>query len=167
MAQWDLTPKMSPYLDRHLIFPLLEFLSVKAIYDETDLLRGKLELLSNTNMVDFVMDVHKSLYPDQEVPATLKEKRTVVVENFKKLQNETEPILKIFVDPEVTRQIQNSRDSKQLLDYLMKNHNFQAEMIDTCHSFAKFQYECGNYSGNSTYLCVTVLIFENNTLYLF
>lgn len=21
------------------------------------------------------------------------------------------------------------------------------EMIDTCHNFAKFQYECGNYSG--------------------
>ena len=36
-------------------------------YDETDLLRGKLDLLSNTSMVDFAMDVHKSLYPDQEI----------------------------------------------------------------------------------------------------
>ena len=77
MAQWDLTPKMAPFLDRHLVFPLLEFLSVKGIYDETDLLRAKLDLLSHTNMVDFIMDVHKSLYPDQEVPANLKEKRTV------------------------------------------------------------------------------------------
>ena len=113
MAQWDLTARMGPYLDRHLVFPLLEFLSVKGIYDETDLLRGKLDLLSNTNMVDFIMDVHKSLYPDQEVPANLKEKRQEVVENFKRLQGETDPILKIFVDPEVTRQIQSSRDSKQ------------------------------------------------------
>ena len=147
MAQWDLTARMGPYLDRHLVFPLLEFLSVKGIYDETDLLRGKLDLLSNTNMVDFIMDVHKSLYPDQEVPANLKEKRQEVVENFKRLQGETDPILKIFVDPEVTRQIQSSRDSKQLLEYLIKHHNFKPEMIDTCHSFAKFQYECGNYSG--------------------
>lgn len=30
--------------------------------------KGKLELLSNTNMVDFAMDVHKQIYPDQEVP---------------------------------------------------------------------------------------------------
>merc|ERR1719268_634138 len=62
-------------------------------------------------MVDFAMDVHKSLYPDREVPNTLKDKRAEVVENF--------------VDPEVTRQIQQSRDSKQLLDFLMKGYNFK------------------------------------------
>ena len=103
MADWDLTSKIGPYLDRHLVFPLLEFLSVKEYYDETDLLRycsqlsfsmpmfprGKLDLLSNTSMVDFAMDVHKSLYPDREVPNTLKDKRAEVVENFKKLQVST------------------------------------------------------------------------------
>jgi len=152
MADWDLTSKIGPFLDRHLVFPLLEFLSVKEYYDETDLLRGKLDLLSNTSMVDFAMDVHKSLYPDREVPGTLKDKRAEVVENFKKLQSETEPVLKIFADPEVTRQIQQSRDSKQLLDFLTKGYNFKPEMIDTCYNFAKFQYECGNYSGASEYL---------------
>merc|ERR1719225_303034 len=103
-------------------------------------------------MVDFAMDVHKSLYPDREVPNTLKDKRAEVVENFKKLQGETEPVLKIFVEAEVTRQIQQSRDSKQLLDFLMKGYNFKPEMIDVCYNFAKFQYECGNYSGASEYL---------------
>jgi len=152
MAEWDLTSKIGPYLDRHLVFPLLEFLSVKEYYDETDLLRGKLDLLSNTSMVDFAMDVHKSLYPDREVPNSLKDKRAEVVENFKKLQGETEPVLKIFVEQEVTRQISLSRDSKQLLDFLVKGYNFKLEMIDTCYNFAKFQYECGNYSGASEYL---------------
>ena len=116
MADRDSTAKIRPCLDRHLVFPLLEFLSVKEYYDETDLLRGKLDLLSNTSMVDFAMDVHKSLYPDREVPNTLKDKRAEVVENFKKLQGETEPVLKIFVDPEVTRQIQQPglKQQKQL-----------------------------------------------------
>merc|ERR1711992_154711 len=167
MAHWDLTPKMAPFLDRHLVFPLLEFLSVKGIYDETDLLRAKLDLLSHTNMVDFIMDVHKSLYPDQEVPSNLKEKRTVVVEKFKKLQTDTEPILKIFVDPEVMRQIQNTRDSKQLLEYLIKHHNFKMEMIDTCHNFAKFQFECGNYSGAAEYLYShRILVQPTDQIYL-
>ena len=43
------------------------------------------------------------------------------------------------MDPEVTRQIQQSRDSKQLLDFLMKGYNFKPEMIDVCYNFAKFQ----------------------------
>ena len=104
------------------------------------MLRGKVDLLSNTSMVDFAIDVHKSLYPDMDVPAALTEKRLQVIENFKKLQGETEPILKIFEDPEVTRQIQQSRDSKQLLDFLMKDYSFKPEMVDTCYKFAKASY---------------------------
>merc|ERR1719430_746445 len=103
-------------------------------------------------MVDYAIDVHQNLYPDKDAPASLKEKRLQVVENFKKLQSETEPVLKIFEDQEVTRQIQQSRDSKQLLDFLTKGYNFKPEMVDTCYKFAKVQYECGNYSGASEYL---------------
>jgi hypothetical protein len=65
MATWELTNKLAPFLDRHLVIPLMEFLTVKGIYDETDLLRCKLDLLANTNMVDYTMDVHSNLYPDQ------------------------------------------------------------------------------------------------------
>jgi len=65
MAEWELTNKLCPYLDRHLVIPLMEFLTVKGIYDETDLLRYKLELLSSTSMVDYTMDVHRNLYPDK------------------------------------------------------------------------------------------------------
>jgi len=152
MAQWDLTAKMGPYLDRHMVFPLLEFLTVKGIYEETDLDRGKLDLLANTNMVDFYMDIHKRMYPDQEVPQNLKEKRQQVVENFKKLQAEAEPVIKTFVEKEVAKQIQNSRDSKQVMDYLKEHYGFEPAMVDACYDFAKFQYECGNYAGTSEYL---------------
>merc|ERR1740123_1040816 len=103
-------------------------------------------------MVDFAMDVHKGLYPDQDVPPTLVDKRSKVVEQFKQLQAETDSVMKILNEPEVIRQIQQSRDSKQLLDFLMKGYNFKPEMIDVCYNFAKFQYECGNYSGASEYL---------------
>ncbi|ROT83032.1 hypothetical protein C7M84_023789 [Penaeus vannamei] len=152
MADYDLTSKLGPFLDRHLVFPLMEFLSVKRIYDETDLQRAKLELLSNTNMVDFAMDIHGSLYPGQPVPAELPERRSRVVSELKRLQTETEPIFKIFSDNEVQKQLQTSRDHRALMQFLIENHDFRPEMLDTLYTFAKFQYECGNYSGAADYL---------------
>merc|ERR1712029_309822 len=100
MAQWELTSKLGPFLDRHLVIPLLEFLSVngKEIYDESDLLKGKLELLSGTNMIDFAMDVHKTLYPDQPVPKDLLEKRPKVVAEYSRLQEATKPLAETFAD---------------------------------------------------------------------
>merc|ERR1711899_40271 len=103
-------------------------------------------------MVDFIMDVHGTLYPDQEIPKALYEKRTAVVENFKRLQQENEIVLKTFQDPKVHQQLQQNRDSKQLIDYLVQNHEFKVEMIDKCYEYAKCLYEIGNYEDASKYL---------------
>lgn len=65
MAVYDLTSKIGCFLDRHLVFPLLEFLSERDIFDDRDLLKGKIDLLSSTNMVDFAVDVYKALHPDE------------------------------------------------------------------------------------------------------
>merc|ERR1719361_522597 len=103
-------------------------------------------------MVDFAMDVHKNLYPDQEIPNTLIEKRKSVVEKLKGLQENMEKIQKIFEDEEVSKMIQNSRDGRVLFESLQKSHDFQPEMVDKLYEYAKFQFECGNYTTASEYL---------------
>lgn len=46
---------------------------------------------------------------DEKCVAALRDKRRDVVEELKRLQVETETIVKIFEDPEVVRMIQTSR----------------------------------------------------------
>ncbi|KAJ0547490.1 putative eukaryotic translation initiation factor 3 subunit E [Helianthus annuus] len=68
MAKYDLTPRIAPNLDRHLMFPLLEFTQECQLYPNDQILKAKIELLNNTNMVDYAMDIHKSLYHTEDVP---------------------------------------------------------------------------------------------------
>lgn len=68
MPEYDLTNKVAEHLDRHMIFPLLEFLSSRKIYDDKSILAMKLELLTKTNMVDFAVDCYKNLNSEDEIP---------------------------------------------------------------------------------------------------
>lgn len=68
MAEHDLTPRIAPNLDRHLVFPLMEFLQERQLYPDEQILKSKIELLNKTNMVDYAMDIHKSLYHTEDVP---------------------------------------------------------------------------------------------------
>ena len=85
MAEYDLTAKLGRYFDRHLVFPLLEFLTERnvsqsipkticsscvflQIFDEKDILQAKYDLLQHTTMVDFQLDIYKKLHLDGGEP---------------------------------------------------------------------------------------------------
>uniref|UniRef100_A0A6M2DKS3 Eukaryotic translation initiation factor 3 subunit E n=1 Tax=Xenopsylla cheopis TaxID=163159 RepID=A0A6M2DKS3_XENCH len=158
MSQFDLTSRNGQYLDRHLVFPLLEFLSAKEIYDETELLQAKLDILSKTNMIDYAIDIRKQLYPNEEVPDELKNRRVHVVARLQELQTEVDPILKIMSMEDVMKTVETMRDPKTLINYLTKEFNFKIEMIDSMYQLAKHRYECGNYSVSTSYLYFCMLV---------
>ncbi|KAG8227617.1 hypothetical protein J437_LFUL004229 [Ladona fulva] len=161
MAKFDLTSRMGQYLDRHLVFPLLEFLSAKQIYDENELLQGKLDILSKTNMVDYAIDIRKQLYPLQEVPESLKNRRAQVVAQLHELQNEVSTILKLMSNDEVMKTMETMKDSKTLLNYLTKDYDFKIELMDGMYRLAKYRYECGNYSVSTSYLYFYMLVMPS------
>jgi eIF3 subunit 6 N terminal domain len=80
---WDLTSRIAPYLDRHMIFPLLDYIekqttqtqqtqttqsssesssdSRTTLYNVQDIMEARLALLRPTHMMDYAMDVYTSI----------------------------------------------------------------------------------------------------------
>ncbi|XP_069701620.1 eukaryotic translation initiation factor 3 subunit E [Periplaneta americana] len=162
MAKFDLTSRMGQYLDRHLVFPLLEFLSAKQIYDENDLLRVKLDILSKTNMVDYAIDIRKQLYPNEEVPEAMKQRRLNVVSQLQELNESCELIIKLLTDDESMKKMETMRDSRTLMNYLQEEFNYETEMMESMYKLAKYRYECGNYSLTTSYLYFYILVMPTN-----
>ncbi|XP_044735034.1 eukaryotic translation initiation factor 3 subunit E isoform X1 [Chrysoperla carnea] len=160
MAKYDLTSRMVQYLDRHLVFPLLEFLSAKEIYDENELLQAKLDILSKTSMVDYAIDIRNQLYPNDPVPEEMKIKRTQVVSQLQELQNEVEKILVIISNDEVMKKTETMRDSKSLINYL-SSFDFKIERMDSMYKLAKYRYDTGNYSVSASHLYFWMLVIPS------
>ncbi|KAJ9519028.1 hypothetical protein QJQ45_026293 [Haematococcus lacustris] len=130
----ELSPVLSKFLDRHL---------EKGIYDEADIMKAKLALLSNTNMVDFAMDIHKALNNSEDVPQSMKMRRSEVVARLRKLQLDVDPIIKCLESPNVVR---NFRQDKAFnLQFLQEDFSISADHVEALYQYAKFQFECGNY----------------------
>ncbi|KAH9363611.1 hypothetical protein HPB48_004132 [Haemaphysalis longicornis] len=182
MAEWDLTCIVGQYIDRHMVFPLLEFLQNKSVYNEDDLLKAKLDLLQNTKMVDFNIDVYKMCYPGAEVPQddqhTISGCRPNVANYCLMKATKIRLILQcalklgdIFCHVFGTNLFVSClsiRDSRQVMDYLMQNcSQINPEMIDSLYAYAKHQYETGSYTGAGECLYLhRFLISPNDKNYL-
>lgn len=81
-------------------------------------------------MVDYVIDIRKLLYPDEDVPEDLKQRRFHVVAQLQELQQEVKPILEIMGDEEVMKNMENMRDSKTLINYLSKDYKVGKPFVE-------------------------------------
>ncbi|GER25835.1 eukaryotic translation initiation factor 3subunit E [Striga asiatica] len=167
-AKYDLTQRTAPQLDRHLVFPLLEFLQERGLYPEEDILKAKIELLNHTNMVDYAMDIHKSLYRTEDVPQGMHnskefdnvinpisflrmvERRAEVVGRLKALEEGAAPLISFLQNPNAYQELR--ADKQHNLQMLHDRYQIGPEQIEALYQYAKFQFECGNYSGAADYL---------------
>jgi translation initiation factor 3 subunit E len=104
--QWDLTSKVSPYLDRHMVFPLLEYtdtlIASKTVsYSSKDVAAARLNLLRPTHMVDYAIDVYKSLHGENAViPDEMKLQKERVLVELEELKKSCEELDKLCGDKE-------------------------------------------------------------------
>ncbi|KAJ1918421.1 eukaryotic translation initiation factor 3 subunit E [Tieghemiomyces parasiticus] len=164
MADYDLTQKMIPFLDRQLVFPLLQFLSVKELYDEGDLLQSKYDLLSKTNMVDFTKELYKQIHRIENDPEEFLEQREKVLATLNDLQDNAEKVMEVIENPDVIGSLR--QDKYHNMQFLKDNYNFTDEMIETLYHYGKFQYDCGQYGISSDMLYHFRVLSTDNELNL-
>nr|QBH73835.1 eukaryotic translation initiation factor 3 subunit E [Encarsia formosa] len=160
MAKFDLTGLIGQYLDRHLVLPHLEFLSARAIFNEHQLLQAKLDTLSKTNMIDYLIDVKQQLHPDINVPEEMRNRRQEILSELARLQENAKVVLDLINDDKVMKKMESMRDSKALIKFLAEEADFRIEMMDDIVKLAKYRYECGNYQVSSSYLYFYMLVMS-------
>ncbi|CAL5089398.1 unnamed protein product [Urochloa decumbens] len=164
MAEHDLTPRLAPHLDRHLVFPLLESLQERGLYPEEEILAAKLRLLAGTNMVDYAVAIHGSLHgTDEEVPGDMTARRAEVVDRLVKLRQAgpaLPPLYAFLRDPQL---VQLLRPDKQYNAHMLQER-FQIgpDQIEALYDDAKFLFECGSYSDAAAYLYQYRLLSTNS-----
>ena len=90
----DLLPSLIKHLDRHLIFPLLDFQTGQIPEDASDdevraVTQAKYELLKTTNMTDFIGNLKAELEGLEQPPPEFNEKRQKVIARIEQFEKNT------------------------------------------------------------------------------
>ncbi|KAK5173012.1 eukaryotic translation initiation factor 3 subunit E [Saxophila tyrrhenica] len=142
----NLLPKLLPNLDRHLVFPLLNFQEEETPEDEdtTEITQLKYGLLKQTNMSDFVGDLYAQLNNLSERPQEFAKKREDVLNQRQQYEEQTEKIQGLLSDADVIGNLRADKVSN--MNYLKETHGVTPEMVDGLYAYGQFQYSCGDYN---------------------
>ncbi|KAF2196351.1 eukaryotic translation initiation factor-like protein 3 subunit E [Delitschia confertaspora ATCC 74209] len=141
--QYNLLPKLMPNLDRHLIYPLLNFSSDEDTEQSIETKKLLLALLKPTNMTDFVGQLDQEIHGLPEMPEEYRKKRDLVLKRRDQLEEETSKLSALLDDETVTSNLRS--DKVQNLAYLKENHGVTVEMVNQLYEYGQFQYSCGVY----------------------
>lgn len=120
----DLLPKLITHLDRHLIFPLLQFAADQDEEEQEDFTRAKYELLKKTNMTDYVATLYCELEDVKEPPKEFATKRQDVIAQMEKYREDTARIVELLEDAEVVGGLRSDKVAN--LEFLKKDHDVRS-----------------------------------------
>lgn len=116
---------IAPHLSRHLLFPLIQFEGDQA-EDKGDadlakkILAGKIQLLEDTNMTDYVASLYCELHGVAEAPAEYTKKRQDVLAQLDKYEKDTEKIVDLLTQDEVINGLRSDKVAN--LEFLKNEH---------------------------------------------
>ncbi|KAI9757030.1 MAG: eukaryotic translation initiation factor 3 subunit E [Chaenotheca gracillima] len=146
VKEYDLLQKISKYMDRHLVFPLLEFRSGQDFETFEVVTQAKFELLKETNMTDYVANLWKELNnkgEEDDAPEEFMKKRADVLQRLQLFIEESTKMTELLEDRDVVSNLRSDKIAN--LQFLKDNHGVTLEMVNVLYDFGRFQYSCGSY----------------------
>ena len=134
--------QIGEYLDRHLSYPMIEFIESKNLFDSEEVSRAKMELLSKTRMVDLAGDLYKQINNASDIPEEMKQKRTEVISSLKSVSDTCSKLLAFLKEHGKMLSKSDKRANKSLLK---EQHSVGEEEIEGLFQYAKYQFDCGKY----------------------
>jgi len=147
---WDLTPKVSPYLDLHMMFPLLEYVdslisSGLIPFRAEDVAAARLSLLRPTHMVDYAMDIYRELHGEEaEIPIEMEEQKAKVFERMEELRVGCARFHELCADERRDKLVAEGKWNIKSLSQ-MTALGITPRMVETYRQHAKFNFDCGDY----------------------
>lgn len=161
--QYDLTETMMPFLDRHLIFHMAEFLASNELYDEQNLNQLKYDVLKGTNMVDYVQNLWIELNSGKEVPQEFSDRKDALLEQMATLENSLGKFFEVLENPEVQSNLK--QDKVQNLR-MLESYNVTVEDINSLYHYGQLKFSCGEYQTASDMLDQFRILSTDNQLIL-
>jgi translation initiation factor 3 subunit E len=130
---------MAPFLDKHLIFPVLQFLTELGVYDNRNIMQAEVHMLKDTNMIDFAKDKFEEL--GETCPVELDEKRDEVLQQLETLRERELALLAILEDEDSVKRIHALKSVTEICEHF----DVTLEQVEGLVTYSKCQFECGNY----------------------
>ncbi|KAH0537451.1 eukaryotic translation initiation factor 3 subunit E [Glutinoglossum americanum] len=118
--EYDLLPKLIPHFDRHLIFPLLEFVASQEAEPVEEITKTKYELLKHTNMTDYVANLWQEIHGVDQIPEEFIRKREEVLSRLQLYVEEASKITELLENDSVVTSLRS--DKLANLQFLKEQH---------------------------------------------
>lgn len=115
---------------------------MEGVYNKEDVMRAKLDLLSNTGMVDYAIETHVDLF-GTEPPEELVERRDKVIMALHALSEDASKLIELMSDEEAMAELEEK--GTMSLDALERDYGITAEILDAGYELGKFKFDCGIY----------------------
>lgn len=158
-AKHDLTAKIIPFVDRHLALPMIDFLIERKVYPENELAQLKYSMLSETKMIDVIIDEHKKINKTEDVPAALTEEKAAVLKEMDKLKKSIGNLASILDKSKFTTMKENNEIT---FDNLSQHHGVTLNNVKALYKYGRLMFNVGMYRDSYIALSIHRLLADND-----